>query len=434
MVIDGGIGMALKHIAGTTYLKKPEGVSQTETTELRDRVGTIIHEVARDGDAALKRFSRQFDAVELTSVEVMPEEIEAARRTCDTQLLEDMKFGIARVTQFAEAQLKTLTELEIETIPGLHLGHRLIPISRVGCYVPGGRYPLLSSAQMTVIPAKIAGVKEVIVCTPPNVHPAVLYGAHLSGATRIFRVGGAQAIAAMAYGTESIPQVDKIVGPGNKFVNEAKRQVFGMVGIDQLAGPSEIGILADETADPKVLAADLLGQAEHDTEARAILMTTSGKIGERTIAEVLRQIPLLATREVVDAAWRRHGSVVLCDSEQSLIAYSDYLAAEHLQIHTAKAAELAKKLTNYGSLFIGAGASVVFSDKIAGTNHTLPTRAAARYTGGLWVGSFIKTVTHQWVEQKAIEVIAPICVRQSKRESLDAHRVAAEIRINYNVI
>lgn len=426
--------MVPKQIAGITYLKKPESVLSSETTELRDRVAMIIHEVARDGDEALKRFSRQFDAVELDSIEVTPEEIEAARRTCDAQLLEDMNFGIARVTQFAEAQFKTLSELEIETIPGLHLGHRLIPIQRVGCYVPGGRYPLLSSAQMTVIPAKVAGVKEIIVCTPPKVHPAVLYAAHLSGATRIYRAGGAQAIAAMAYGTESIPAVDKIVGPGNKYVNEAKRQVFGLVGIDQLAGPSEIGILADEGADPKVLAADLLGQAEHDTEARAILMTTSREIGERTIAEVERQIPLLSTAAVVSAAWKRHGGVVLCDSEQSLIAYSDFFAAEHLQIHTANAEKLAKMLTNYGSLFIGAGASVVFSDKIAGTNHTLPTRAAGRYTGGLWVGSYIKTVTHQRIEQKAIDVIAPICVRQSKREALDGHRVAAEIRINYNVV
>jgi sulfopropanediol 3-dehydrogenase len=426
--------MAPNEVAGTLYLKKPEEITQTETAELKERVAGIIHEVARDGDAALKRFSLEFDHVELQTVEVSPQEIEAARKTCDAQLLEDMDFGIARVTQFAEAQRRTMSELEIETIPGLHLGHRLIPIRRVGCYVPGGRYPLLSSAQMTVIPARVAGVEEIVVCTPPNVHPAVLYAAHLSGATRIFRVGGAQAIAAMAYGTKSIPRVDKIVGPGNKFVNEAKRQVFGLVGIDQLAGPSEIGILADESADPKLLAADLLGQAEHDTEARAILMTTSRKIGEDTIAEILRQIPLLATAEVAGAAWRRHGGVVLCDSEQSLIAYSDYLAAEHLQIHTKKADELAKKLTNYGSLFIGTGASVVFSDKIAGTNHTLPTRTASRYTGGLWVGSYIKTVTHQRVEQKAIEVLAPICVRQSTREALDAHRVAAEIRINYNVV
>jgi histidinol dehydrogenase/sulfopropanediol 3-dehydrogenase len=426
--------MAPKHIAGTSFLKKPQDATPTETTELRDRVAAILEDVARHGDAALKRLSRQFDGVDLAAIEVTAAEIDAARQSCDAQLLEDMRFGIARVTQFAEAQRKTLTDLEIETIPGLHLGHRLIPIRRVGCYVPGGRYPLLSSAQMTVIPAKVAGVEDIIVCTPPNVHPAVLYAAHLSGATRIFRVGGAQAIAAMAFGTESIPAVDKIVGPGNKFVNEAKRQVFGVVGIDQLAGPSEIGILADASGDPKLLAADLLGQAEHDTEARAILVTTDRSVGVRTIAEVLRQIPLLSTAEVAGAAWTRHGAVVLCDSVESLIAYSDELAAEHLQIHTRNAAELGARLRNYGSLFIGTGASVVFSDKIAGTNHTLPTRAAARYTGGLWVGSYIKTVTHQWVEQQAIDVIAPICVRQSTREALDAHRVAAEIRLNYDVV
>ena len=367
--------MTLTSIAGTAYLKKPADPTQAEAGDLRDRVATIIQRVAREGDRALKDYSQQFDHYEMSSVEVTPDEIEAARRSCDAQLLEDMQFGVARVTQFAEAQLRTMTELEIETIPGLHLGHRLIPIRCVGCYVPGGRYPLLSSAQMTIIPAKVAGVSEIIMCTPPNVHPAVLYAAHLSGATRIFRVGGAQAIAAMAFGTDSVPKVDKIVGPGNRFVNEAKRQVFGLVGIDQLAGPSEIGILADDSADPKVLAADLLGQAEHDTEARAVLMTTSRQIGEKTILEVERQIPLLSTAEVAGAAWRRHGGVVLCDSEEALIAYSDDFAAEHLQIHTRNAAQLARKLSNYGSLFIGPGASVVFSDKIAGTNHTLPTRA-----------------------------------------------------------
>ncbi|WP_175760056.1 histidinol dehydrogenase [Burkholderia anthina] len=424
----------MSKIPGTTYIKEPSVVTPAEENELRDLVAGIIRDVATRGDAALREYNKKFDKFDQEAIEVTAEEIEASRKQCDDKLLEDMKFGIERVTQFAKAQLETMKDLEVETIPGLHLGHRLIPIQRAGCYVPGGRYPLLSSAQMTVIPAKVAGVKEIIVCTPPNVHPAVLYAAHLSGATKIFKVGGAQAIAALAYGTESIPRVDKIVGPGNKFVNEAKRQVFGLVGIDQLAGPSEIGILADETADPKVLAADLLGQAEHDVEARAILMTTSREIGEATLREMDRQLSILATREVAEPAWRKHGGIVLCDSEESMIAYSDEFAAEHLQIHTKNAKELARRLTNYGSLFIGESASVVFSDKIAGTNHTLPTRGAGRYTGGLWVGSFIKTVTHQWVEKKAVDVIAPICVRQSHREALDAHRIAAEIRYNYDVV
>jgi len=426
--------MPRKEIAGISYLKKPAEVTKAEETELRDLVASVLREVAANGDSALKKFAQQFDKVDLDSIEVTPAELEAAGKKCDVKLLEDMRYGIERITQFAQAQLSTLSELEVETIPGLHLGHRLIPIQRVGCYVPGGRYPLLSSAQMVIIPAKVAGVKDIIVCTPPNVHPGVLYAAHLSGATRIFRVGGAQAIAAMAYGTETIPKVDKIVGPGNKYVNEAKRQVFGLVGIDQLAGPSEIGILADDSADPKVLAADLLSQAEHDTEARVILMTTSRAIGEATIAEVERQLPLMKTSKTAEAAWRRHGGVVLCDSQKSLIEFSDDWAAEHLEIHTRDARELAKKLTCYGSLFIGYSAAVVFSDKIVGTNHTLPTCAAAKYTGGLWVGSFIKTCTHQWIEPKAIEIIAPICVRQSHRESLDGHRISAEIRINYNVV
>lgn len=424
----------MSKIPGTTYIKEPSIVTSAEENELRDLVAGIIKDVAARGDQALREYNAKFDKFDQVAIEVSAEEIEAAGRQCDEQLLADMKFGIERVTQFAQAQLSTMRDLEVETIPGLHLGHRLIPIQRAGCYVPGGRYPLLSSAQMTIIPARVAGVKEIVVCTPPNVHPAVLYAAHLSGATKIFKVGGAQAIAAMAYGTESIPRVDKIVGPGNKFVNEAKRQVFGLVGIDQLAGPSEIGIIADETADPKVLAADLLGQAEHDVEARAILMTTSREVGEATLKEVERQLAILATRDVAEPAWRKHGGIVLCDGEESMIAYSDKFAAEHLQIHTKNAKKLALRLTNYGSLFIGTEASVVFSDKIAGTNHTLPTRGAGRYTGGLWVGAFIKTVTHQWVEQKAVDVIAPICVRQSYREKLDGHRIAAEIRVNYDVV
>ncbi|NMZ60777.1 histidinol dehydrogenase [Pseudomonas nitroreducens] len=416
------------------YIKAPEPKREQESRELREMIAALMNDVQERGDAALRDYSEKFDGMRLEQFEVTAEEIEAARQACDEQLLADMRFGIERIRAFAEAQLKTLQPLEVETLPGLHLGHRLIPIQRVGAYVPGGRYPLLSTAQMSIIPAKVAGVEEIIVCTPPKVHPAVLYAAHLSGATRIFRVGGAQAIAAFTHGTESIPQVDKICGPGNMYVNEAKRQAIGSVGIDQLAGPSEIFTLADDSADPKILAADMLGQAEHDVETRVGLITTSRDVAEKTLAEVERQLTLLATREVAEQSWRKRGEIVLCDSLEEAIAYSDEVAAEHLQVHTRDPHGVGKRLRNYGSLFIGVEASVVYSDKISGTNHTLPTGGAGKYTGGVWVGTFIKVCTHQWLDQRGVEAVAPVAVRQSTREGLEGHRKAAEIRYHYDVV
>jgi sulfopropanediol 3-dehydrogenase len=312
----------------------------------------------------------------------------------------------------------------------VHLGHRVIPIQTVGCYVPGGRYPLLSAPIMTIVPAKVAGVDTVIACLPPNAHEAMIAGCHLSGADRIFRIGGAQAIAAMAFGTQSVPAVDKIVGPGNAFVNEAKRQVFGPVGIDQLAGPSEIYILADYTGDAEMIATDLLAQAEHDVRTRVGLITTDAALAQAVEDEVARQLTVLKTAETAGQAWRDYGEIAICDDEAAMIAYSDFIAAEHLQIHTEAPKELAKKLRNYGSLFIGELASVVYSDKCCGTNHTLPTMAAGRYTGGLWVGAFVKTCTHQWMEPEGVNSVAPPAVRQSTSEGLDGHRRAAQLRLD----
>lgn len=412
------------------HLKAPEQGKGGTDRGLSQTVTTILDDVYDRGDLAIRDLTERFDGVRIDKYEVTDADIEKARAGLDDDLLSDMRYGIERITDFAQRQFDTLKELECEPVPGLHLGHRHIPISRVGCYVPGGRYPLLSAAQMTIIPAKVAGVGEVIACTPPNVHPAVLVAAKLSGADRIYRVGGAQAIGAMAFGTDSVPQVDKIVGPGNKFVNEAKRQVFGVVGIDQLAGPSEIYILADDTANPRILAADLLGQAEHDVMARAGLIATSRDVAEAAMEEVGRQLEKLESREVAAEAWARYGEVVVCRSIEEALAFSDYIAAEHLQIHMRTPHKIAARLRNYGSLFIGPNASVVYSDKIAGTNHTLPTGAAARYTGGLWVGTYIKTCTHQWLEDQALQVIAPIAARQSEREGLDAHRRAALVRID----
>lgn len=415
-------------------LKTPTGMTTNDTHRLSATVSEIIATVKRNGDSSLFGYSQKFDGIDLKNIEVTYDEIEDAEKRCDDELLRDMDFGIRQITSFAEAQKQALTALEVEPIPGLHLGHRIIPIDAVGCYVPGGRYPLLSSAQMTIIPAKVAGVKEICVCTPPKVHPAVLLAAHRSGATRIFRSGGAQAIAALAYGTETIPAVDKIVGPGNAFVNEAKRQVFGPVGIDQLAGPSEIYVVADETGDAKIIAADLLGQAEHDIHARAGLISTSREVAERTISEVERQLKLLSTAATAGKAWAMFGEVVVCDDEDELVAYANTVAPEHLEIHTKDPHRLAARLTNYGSLFIGTEASVVFSDKVSGTNHTLPTGRAARYSGGLWVGSFLKVCTHQWLDRRGVDAVAPVSVRQSEREGLEGHLKSARLRLDYNAV
>ncbi|MDX0629244.1 histidinol dehydrogenase [Sinorhizobium medicae] len=413
-----------------TQIKKPGRDAVSDTAPVEKTVKEIIANVRERGDAAVREYSAAFDKVELEKFEVSQEERLKAVAELDPQTREDTEFAIANVRAFAEAQLKTILPLEIETLPGLHLGHRVIPIEIVGCYVPGGRYPLLSAPVMTIVPAKVAGCHQVIACLPPNAHPAMIAGCHLSGADRIFRVGGAQAIAAMASGTETIPAVDKIVGPGNAFVNEAKRQVFGQVGIDQLAGPSEIFIVADETGKAAMIATDLLAQAEHDVRTRVGLITTDRKLAEETLVEVEKQLQDLSTANVASVAWKDYGEITVCEDETTMIAYSDYIAAEHLQVHTRDPQATARKLRNYGSLFIGELASVVYSDKCCGTNHTLPTMAAGRYTGGLWVGSYVKTCTHQWLDERGVAAVAPAAVRQSATERLEGHRRAAALRLS----
>lgn len=373
-----------------SWIKRPQGQDAQADRSLTEKVSAIIERVKTEGDTALRAFSQQFDNVVPTQFEVSEQEIAESLQGMDAQTRRDSEFAINQVRRFAQAQLATMQPLEVETLPGVHLGHRIIPVQTVGCYVPGGRYPILSAPVMSIVPATVAGCEQIIACLPPGAHPAMIAVCHLAGAHRIFRVGGAQAIAAMAWGTESIPSVDKIVGPGNAFVNEAKRQVFGRVGIDALAGPSEIFTIADDSADPRILAADMLAQAEHDIHTRVGLATTSRDIAERTLAEVERQLASLPTAATAGGAWRRQGEIVLCEDEAQLIAFADHMATEHLQVHTRDPHATAAKIRNYGSLFIGQNASVVFSDKCCGTNHTLPTMAAARYTGGLWVGAYVK--------------------------------------------
>lgn len=412
------------------YVKAPAQDQHADNSQVAGLVADVLSNVRLRGDAAVRDYALKFDKSELDQFEVSPADRQAALDILDPQTRADTEFAIDNVRRFAEAQLATIQPLDIEPMPGLHLGHRVIPIQRVGAYVPGGRFPLLSAPIMTIVPGKVAGCDEVVACLPPNAHKAMIAGCHLSGADRIFLIGGAQAIAAMAYGTESVPQVDKIMGPGNAFVNEAKRQVFGPVGIDQLAGPSEIFIVADSSGDPELIATDLLGQAEHDVRTRVGLITTDRALAEATVAEVERQLTVLATAAVASESWKNYGEVVVCADEAAMIAYSDYVAAEHLQVHTADPHGFAKKLRNYGSLFIGENASVVYSDKNVGTNHTLPTMGAGKYTGGLWVGSYVKIATYQWLEESAIRAVAPPAIRQSASEGLEGHQKAAAIRLN----
>ena len=410
------------------YVKAPGRSSFADTADVVGLVSEVLEAVRTRGDAAVREYSVRFDKADQERFEVSVADRRAAVETMDPQTRADTEFAIGNVRRFAEAQLATIQPLEIEALPGLHLGHRVIPIERVGAYVPGGRFPLLSAPIMTIVPGKVAGCDEVVACLPPNAHPAMIAGCHLSGADRIFRIGGAQAIAAMAFGTESVPGVNKIVGPGNAFVNEAKRQVFGPVGIDQLAGPSEIFVVADSTGDPEMIATDLLAQAEHDVRTRVGLITTDRTLAEATLHEVLRQLETLSTAKIAAESWMNYGEITVCRDETAMIRYSDFIAAEHLQVHTAEAREFASKLRNYGSLFIGQNASVVYSDKCVGTNHTLPTMHAGRYTGGLWVGSYVKVATHQWLEDSAVDLVAPPAMRQSASEGLEGHRRAAAIR------
>lgn len=413
-----------------TYIKAAERSAEVDNAPVEKLVAEVLAAVRERGDEAVREFAQRFDKSDLGSFEVTEAEKQAAVAALDPQSRKDTEFAIANVRAFAEAQFDTILPLDTEIRLGVHMGHRIIPIERVGCYVPGGRYPLLSAPVMTIVPAKVAGVDEVVACLPPNAHPAMIAGCHLSGADRIFRIGGAQAIAAMAFGTDTVPNVDKIVGPGNAFVNEAKRQVFGPVGIDQLAGPSEIFIIADESGDAGMIATDLLAQAEHDVKTRVGLITNHRPLALAVLSEVEKQLEDLSTAETAGAAWRDYGEISLCSSEEVMIAYSDMIAAEHLQVHTADAENFAKKLRNYGSLFVGELASVVYSDKCSGTNHTLPTMAAGRYTGGLWVGSYVKIATHQWLTVEGVKQVAPPAVRQSANEGLEGHRRAAQLRLD----
>jgi sulfopropanediol 3-dehydrogenase len=416
------------------YLKR--GTTEAEKfaadRKVRQTVEAILDDVVARGDAAVRELSAKFDRWEPKDFRLSPAEIQALIDSLPAQVIDDIRFAQAQIRRFAEVQRAALRDVEVETLPGVKLGHRNIPVASVGCYVPGGRYPMVASAHMSVLTAKVAGVKRVAACTPPlNGEPpaATVAAMAMAGADEIYLLGGIQAVAAMALGTSSIPAVDMLVGPGNAFVAEAKRQLFGRVGIDLLAGPTETLIIADDTTDAEMCATDLLGQAEHGPTSPAILLTTSAKIADEIQGEIERQLARLPTADVAGVAWRDHGQVILCDTDEEMLAEADRIASEHVQVLTREPRWFLERMTNYGSLFLGKETNVAYGDKVIGTNHTLPTKRAARYTGGLWVGKFLKTVTYQEVSPEATAMIGEYCSRLCAIENFAAHKEQADLRV-----
>ena len=414
-------------------IKSAVAVAEEDVQQLQKTVKSILSKVKTDGDSAIRYYEKKFDDFDPPSFRISEEEAAKAGEELPVEVIEELDFAIEQVTAFARAQKDSMVEFEKEIRPGMLMGQRIIPLGSCGCYVPAGRYPCLTSAVMSVIPAKVAGVQRIVACSPPgkggSINPGILYTMHKMAVDEIYCIGGAQAIGAMAYGTDTIAPVDLIVGPGNQFVMEAKRQVFGTVGIDFLAGPSECLIIADETARADYVAADLLAQCEHDPQARGALVTTSETLARRALEEIERQLRDRTTEAVARASWEDKGVVVVVDNLNDAARYANEYAPEHLEIHTARPREVVPLLKNYGSLFIGEDTAEVYADKVAGPNHILPTGAAARYTGGLWVGMFLKVVTHMEVDRPASLKLAKYAETQGAYEGMDAHRYAAAIRL-----
>ena len=416
------------------YIKKGKERTKEDARALRSAVSEIIENVQENGDKALFAYSARFDGFVRDSLRVSEEEIAAAVAQLTPEETSDLKEALYNIRSFAEAQLRTIRDLpDFEPVPGIHLGHRVLPVQSCLCYVPGGRFPLYSTALMLITPAKVAGVKRVAACAPVvhgtgSIHYKTLAAMHLAGADEIYAVGGAQAIAAFSYGTESIAPVDVIVGPGNQYVAEAKRQCYGQVGIDFVAGPSEVLAVADDAADPRVLAADLLAQCEHDPNAKAILLATDETLARSTIEEVEKELSWLPTAATARASWDDYGEVVVLDSLEEAVRTANDYAPEHLELNLRDPEAVIEKLYNYGSLFIGGNTAEVFGDYASGTNHTLPTIKAARYTGGVYVGTFLKVCTHQSMTPEASRKIAPLVNRMAHGEGLEGHAEAAKRR------
>ncbi|MBI1397535.1 MAG: histidinol dehydrogenase [Betaproteobacteria bacterium] len=403
-----------------------------EQTKVRATVEGILADVEKRGDAAVRELSEKFDKWSPPSFRLSEDEIAACVRSLPERDVEDIRFAQTQIRNFAQIQKDSLRDVEVETLPGVILGHRNIPVNSVGCYVPGGKYPLVASAHMTILTAKVAGVPRVIACAPPfqgKPAPAIVTAMHLAGADEIYVLGGVQAIAAMAIGTETIRATDMVAGPGNAFVAEAKRQLAGRVGIDLFAGPTETLVIADETVDGEICATDLLGQAEHGPNSPAILLTNSEQLALDTMREIERQLKVLPTAAVAGQAWKDYGQVIVCDTYDEMVAEADRIASEHVQVMTKDPDYFLNRMTNYGALFLGPETNVSYGDKVIGTNHTLPTRKAARYTGGLWVGKFIKTCTYQKVKPEASAMIGEYCSRLCAIEGFAGHKAQADIRV-----
>ncbi len=415
------------------YLKQAEPASAQDNRVLSERVRAMLDDIARNRDDAVRRYARDLDKWERDEFRVSDTEIDAARRAVSQTFKDDFAYCKKQVTEFAKRQRESLSEFEAEVGEGITLGQKIIPVETVGCYIPGGKYPLISAAIMSVATAKVAGVSHVVGAAPPRdahgIFPATLYALAESGADEIYAIGGVQAFGAMAYGCVGMRPVDMITGPGNPYVAEAKRQLFGMVGIDLPAGPTEILVIADDSADPALVATDLLGQAEHGPDSPAWLVTTSEKLGREVMTEVERQLVTLPTREIAGVAWNRLGEVAVVEDDDAAIALSDRYAPEHLEVQTRRNDYYLSKLKNYGSLFLGEESTVAYGDKGVGTNHTLPTGRAGRYTGGLWVGKFLKTVTYQKLTPEASQRIAPVIGRMCAAEGMLAHEITANVRV-----
>jgi sulfopropanediol 3-dehydrogenase len=417
------------------YLKRGLDASAIKAADakVRETVEDILGKIEAKGDAAVRELSQKFDNWSPQEFKLSAQDIERAISQVSKRDLEDIKFAQAQVRNFAQKQKDTMLDLEVETLPGVILGHRHIPVNSIGCYVPGGRYPMVASAHMSIVTAKVAGVKRIIACAPPykgGPHPAIVAAQHFGGADEIYVLGGVQAVAAMALGTGTIQAVDMIVGPGNAYVAEAKRQLFGRVGIDLLAGPTETLIIADDTVDAEICATDLLGQAEHGPTSPAVLLTNSEKLAKATMAEVERLLGILPTADEARQAWNDYGEVIVCDNEAEMIAEADRIASEHVQVMTRDPDVFLNGMTNYGALFLGPRTNVAYGDKVIGTNHTLPTKKNARFTGGLWVGKFIKTCTYQKVmTDEASAKIGEVCSRLCVLEGFLGHAEQANVRV-----
>jgi sulfopropanediol 3-dehydrogenase len=417
------------------YLKRGQDAGTVAATDAKTRatVEGILADVEARGDDAVRDLSEKFDKWSPASFRLSDTDVEQALSAVSKQDLDDIRFAQAQVRNFAQHQRAALRDIEVETLPGVFLGHKNIPVSAVGCYVPGGKYPMVASAHMSVVTAKVAGVKRVIACAPPfrgGPHPAIVAAMHLGGADEIYVLGGVQAVAAMALGTETIAPVDMLVGPGNAFVAEAKRQLYGRVGIDLFAGPTETLVIADDSVDGEICATDLLGQAEHGVNSPAVLLTTSEKLARDTMAEVERQLTTLPTAELAGKSWADYGEVIICDGDEEMVREADRLAFEHVQVMTRDPDYFLANMTNYGALFLGPRTNVAFGDKVIGTNHTLPTKKAARYTGGLWVGKFLKTCTYQRVTtDTASSLVGEYCSRLCTLEGFAGHAEQANIRV-----